>query len=158
MICLTGKTGVSDKVTAFSLGADDFVQKPFDPLELKARVDAKIKKAQRREGTGTWLMAGDLKIDLSGFRVFSPDEREIELTGTEFRLLAHLIRHPEMVFSRNQLLTAVWGDDGAVFDRAVDVHICSLRKKVGPFGLTFKSVPGVGYKIVIGRTASKTAS
>ena len=151
VICLTGKDQVSDKVTAFSLGADDYIQKPFNPIEFKARIDSKLTKNAKKKSSSNTLAVGNLIIDITSHRVYvSVTENEIVLTQTEFKILHHLSLHPGQVFSREHLLSSVWGDDGAVFDRAVDVHVCSLRKKLHNHGVEFKSVPGIGYKLLIG--------
>lgn len=152
VVCLTGKGNVTDKVAAFSLGADDYIQKPFEPVEFKARIDSKLLKQRRTVSVKSKLSLGDLTVDLSSHRVWCEESNaEVTLTQTEFKLLLHLGRHPGNVFSREQLLSSVWGDDGAVFDRAVDVHLCSLRKKVSPYGVQFKAVAGVGYKLILER-------
>ncbi len=148
VICLTGKSAVSDKVTAFSLGADDFIQKPFDPIELKVRVDSKLLKAKKQRKQNENFQCGSLRIDLNSHLVIhESSKKEISLTQTEYKLLGHFARNPGQVFTREQLLSIVWGNEGSVFDRAVDVHICSLRKKLTPYGVGFKSVPGIGYKL-----------
>ncbi len=159
VICLTGKTEITDKVTAFSLGADDYIQKPFDPMEFKARVDAKLAKRVQKNERVQKLSIGDIIIDVSSHRVFGRlDNRDIVLTQTEYKILKYLGRRPGQVYTREQLLVAIWGDEGAVFDRAVDVHICSLRKKLSPYGLSFKSVSGVGYRIEVLRPSLATTS
>jgi DNA-binding response OmpR family regulator len=150
VICLTGKDQVSDKVTAFSLGADDFIQKPFNPIEFKARIDSKLAKNAKKKTLTNTLSVGNLIIDITSHRVYlSTNESEVVLTQTEFKILHHLSLHQGQVFSREHLLSSVWGDDGAVFDRAVDVHVCSLRKKLHNHGVEFKSVPGIGYKLLV---------
>ncbi|MGE3756282.1 MAG: response regulator transcription factor [Pseudobdellovibrionaceae bacterium] len=148
VICLTGKSQVTDKITAFSLGADDYIVKPFDPLELRARIDAKLSKALKLDAKSKVVKIDDIEIDHGSHRVFihGNSAEEIFLTPTEFKLLAHLARRPEQVFSREQLLTAAWGDDSSILVRAVDVHLCSLRKKLGSRSKSLKAVPGVGYK------------
>lgn len=150
VICLTGKGEITDKVTAFSLGADDYIQKPFDPMEFRARVDAKLQKLNRKKHIDQNLVLGDVVVELASHRAYlNSNHQEILLTQTEYKILNYLGRRPGQVFSREQLLESVWGNDGAVFDRAVDVHVCALRKKLTPYGLKFKSVPGVGYKLEV---------
>ena len=78
-----------------------------------------------------------------------PEKREIEITQTEFKLLAHLAKNPERVLSRDQLLVAVWGNDATVLERVIDVHVCLLRKKLGNYSKAIKAVPGFGYKLSI---------
>lgn len=157
VICLTGKDQISDKVTAFSLGADDYVQKPFNPIELKARVESRLIKRTRNLSKN--LELGEVQIDFNSHRVtVDGGLKEVSLTQTEFKILSYMGKHPDQVFSREQLLVSIWGDDGAVFDRAVDVHVCSLRKKLAPYGVQFKSVAGVGYKIGLNARKCQKAS
>ncbi len=161
VICLTGKTAVTDKITAFSLGADDYIIKPFDPLELRARVDAKLNKTSKSKSSGNLLFINKLEISHNTHRVFVHEgskKNEVELTQTEFKILSCLARRPDQAFSRDQLLVAVWGEDARVLDRVVDTHICSLRKKLGPEGSFIKAVPGIGYKIQPSRTNLKRAA
>lgn len=157
VICLTGKNEVTDKVTAFSLGADDYIVKPFHPIELKARVDGRISKRGRRAESESVLKVANLEIDRSTHRAIVRDAggaREVRLTQTEFKLLCVLVTRPDQVYSRDQLLVAAWGEDADVLDRAVDVHLCSLRKKLGGCGSAIEAVPGVGYRFAPTRVSS----
>lgn len=149
VICLTGRSEISDKISAFSLGADDYIQKPFDPLEFKARVDSKFLKSQKADQVKNTITIGDIRLDMLSHRVMTLDNVEISLTQTEFKILSCLCKHPGNVFSREQLLSIVWGDEGAVFDRTVDVRISSLRKKLFRQQIKIKSVIGVGYKVFV---------
>ena len=159
VVCLTGRDQVTDKVTAFTLGADDYIQKPFQPLEFRARIDAKLRKVQKTKASADSLTVGELRLDFSSHRIFSTvSEQEFILTPTEFKILQYLGKHPGNVFSREQLLNAVWGDEGAVFDRSIDVHISSLRKKLKQTNVTFKGVSGVGYKLIILKNPSAQSS
>lgn len=162
VICLTGRSQISDKVTAFSLGVDDYLIKPFDPLELKIRVESKLKKRQAAAEVANVLKGGGIEIDLAGHSVFVQDEssrREVVLTQTEYRLLCTLLRRPGQVFTRDQLLVAAWGADARVLDRAVDVQLCNLRQKLGSHSACIRSVTGVGYKFMASkaRSAAKAA-
>lgn len=155
IICLTGKTEITDKTTAFSLGADDYIVKPFDPIELRVRVDGKLNKSNRQKSKADVTVLGALEINHGLHKASlhtNGAPREIHLTQTEFKLLVCLVRRPEQVFSRDQLLVAAWGESAKVLDRAVDVHVCSLRKKLLNYGGCVKSVPGVGYKFVPEKT------
>ena len=151
VIFLTGRSEITDKVTAFSVGGDDYLTKPFDPLELKARVDAKLKHLERRKVVNDFTKIGNIEIDHSRHRVAVLSDgtrKEIDVTQTEFKLLCCLARRPEQVFSRDQLLVAAWGEDVRVLDRVVDTHICVLRRKLGDCGDYIKAIRGLGYKIV----------
>jgi len=151
IICITGRTQITDKVTAFSLGADDYLQKPFDLLELKARVDAKLAKARRQKDSSRMIRIGNLKMDLNSHQVLILDsqnvETEITLTQTEFKLLTLFSKNPSKVFSREQILVDVWGNGVKVSDRVIDVHLCSLRKKIKAATVRIQPVTGHGYKL-----------
>jgi len=150
VICLTQKNEVTDKVTAFSLGADDYITKPINFIEFRARVDAKLKKSLKRIEKNDSINLNGLEINITAQKaVVTENEINLNLTSTEFKLLICLGKRVDQVFSRLQLLENVWGDDVNVFERAVDVHICSLRKKLGYTSYTVKSVPGVGYKLTL---------
>lgn len=152
ILCLTGRKEITDKITAFSLGADDYLTKPFDPLELRARVDAKLRQLTKQNTDKTVTLIGDIEIDHGRHRVAVLDGSkriEVSITPTEFKLLSCLARRPEQVFTRDQLLVAAWGEDASVLDRVVDTHICLLRKKLGSYSHCIKAVSGIGYKIFV---------
>jgi DNA-binding response OmpR family regulator len=154
VLCLTGRSEITDKITAFSLGADDYITKPFDPLELRARVEAKLQKTKRASDGDPIVQIGDIRIDRARHRVSVQPKgtqnktREVDLTQTEFKLLCCLARRPDQVYSRDQLLVAAWGEDAKVTDRVVDVHLCSLRKKLGKDLHLVQAVAGVGYRLL----------
>ena len=138
VIMLTAKGGDMDKILGLEYGADDYISKPFNILEVKARIKAIIRrslkaKRQKREEPSSMIGSGDLKMDIEGRRVFI-GEKEINLTAKEFDLLELLVRNPNKVYSREALLNYVWGnramDSGDV--RTVDVHVRRLREKIEP--------------------------
>ena len=138
VIMLTAKGGDMDKILGLEYGADDYISKPFNILEVKARIKAIIRrslkaKRQKREEPSSMIGSGDLKMDTEGRRVFI-GEKEINLTAKEFDLLELLVRNPNKVYSREALLNYVWGnramDSGDV--RTVDVHVRRLREKIEP--------------------------
>lgn len=147
IVCLTGKDQISDKVTAYTMGADDYIVKPFDFLEFKAKIDSKLMRINR--GRNLSYTIGGLRVNLSSHQIFTESEEEIPVTQTEFKLFVSLSRESGSVLSRQQLMHAVWGNEESVFDRAVDVHISGLRKKIANHGVSLKAVPGVGYKVVV---------
>lgn len=126
VIMVTAKGEESDKIRGLDSGADDYVAKPFSPAELVARVRAMLRRARPAFSSDALLFA-DIKMDLVAHKVFRSDE-PIHLGPTEFRLLRHFMENPRRVFTREQLLDAVWGHDVYVEPRTVDVHIRRLRK------------------------------
>ena len=155
IIMLTAKGGDMDKILGLEYGADDYISKPFNILEVKARIKAIIRRSsksrrqKKEEKSDGMIGSGDLKMDTEGRRVFIGD-REINLTAKEFDLLELLVRNPNKVYSRESLLTYVWGnramENGDV--RTVDVHVRRLREKIEPSPSDPKYVHtkwGVGY-------------
>ncbi|HEV8145383.1 MAG TPA: response regulator transcription factor [Bryobacteraceae bacterium] len=143
VIFLTARASETDRIVGLELGANDYIVKPFFVRELIAR----IKIHFRGQPSPTkMLKAGDLQLDRARCRVHL-GAKEITLTATEFRLLEFLMCRPGVVFSREQLLDAVWGHNRAVTDRAVDVYILRLRQKIEPDENTsfIRSVRGFGY-------------
>jgi DNA-binding response OmpR family regulator len=149
VVFLTGKSELTDKVLGFSLGADDYVVKPFEPLELRARIDAKLNLLQARRLGRESLRRGPFRIDLPSQRAYLNDgsaERELGLTPLEFKLLIYLARNEERVISREQLLESVWGGATHVLDRVIDRHVSTLRQKLGSGARCIETVPGSGYR------------
>jgi two-component system phosphate regulon response regulator PhoB len=126
IIMLTARGEEADRVRGLEGGADDYLTKPFSPRELVARVRAVLRRA-RPEPIDEKLAFGDISMDLAAHRV-TRGGRHVHLGPTEFRLLRYLLEHPGRVFSREQLLDAVWGSDVYVEPRTVDVHIRRLRR------------------------------
>lgn len=152
VIILSGKSETVNKVMAFSIGAEDFIAKPFDPLELKARVAAKLRKSEKQQGLSEMLRAGDLKIDVLKQKVWiqsgAGEGEAVDLTTLEFKLLLNFARAPERVFSRDFLLNEVWGMNVSVTDRTVDTHIGHLRKKLAHSRTKIETVIGAGYRFL----------
>ena len=145
LIMLTAKATESDRVVGLELGADYYVTKPFSPRELAARVRALLRRISAQQEAPTVIRHGDLVIDTDR-REVSLGERGITLTATEFRLLHFLACHPGRVFSRSELIDGGMSRDVEVLDRTIDVHITSLRKKLGKRGTWVETVRGFGYK------------
>ncbi len=148
IIMLTAKASEADRVVGLELGADDYVVKPFSPRELVARVRAVLRRMEGEAGTGERMILGQLEIDLRSREVFV-NEEPIELTPTEFDLLAYLARHPGQVFTRLQLLREVQGYTYDAFARTIDTHVKNLRHKIEQDPKDPKyilTVHGVGYR------------
>jgi DNA-binding response OmpR family regulator len=151
VIILSGKSETVNKVMAFSIGAEDFIGKPFDPLELKARVGAKLRKFEKQQQLSEVLKAGDLKIDVLKQKVWilnGAESEAVDLTTLEFKLLLHFVRAPERVFTREFLLNEVWGMNVSVTDRTVDTHVGHLRKKLAHSRSKIETVIGSGYRFL----------
>ena len=147
ILMLTAKGEESDAVIGLAQGADDYVRKPFGMKELVARVATRLRAAElRNAGDGQKvLLFGDLVIDSIKHEVTIGGD-PIKLTVTEFKLLRHLVQHKGRAFTRNELLNAVIGQDAVVIDRNVDVHVATLRKKLGRHGENIVTIRGLGYK------------
>ena len=147
---LSGQSDFASKATAFSLGADDFIVKPFDPKELKLRVESKLRKTSVSTDSGDLIKLGDLRCHLNEQRIYRQGNSEpIDLTSLEFRIFRLLAKTPNKIFSRAEILDRIWGDSFSVTERAVDVHISHLRKKLDSTGVTIESVIGSGYRILV---------
>ncbi len=145
---LSGKTAIDDRVLGFSVGAEDYMVKPFAPAELRARVQAKLKRVSQKKQDKMTYRKNDLTFDVSFHRVsFRMDgaDRPLDVTPIEFRLLLHLAQNEEQVFSRDQLMTLIWGENVHRVDRVIDVHLSKIRKKLQGTGYTIQCVPKVGY-------------
>jgi two-component system alkaline phosphatase synthesis response regulator PhoP len=148
VIMLTARVSEADRLIGLELGADDYIVKPFSPRELVARVRAVLRRTRGGVHTPGLIRAGELEIDLPGHRVTRAGQA-IELTRSEFDLLAVLAQHPGQTFTRMQLLDRLYGVAYEGYDRSIDTHIKNLRRKVEPdpgapsYILT---VYGVGYK------------
>lgn len=147
IVMLTARGDEGDKIRGLNSGADDYVAKPFSVSELMARVRAALRRT-RVQGGSDQLVYDDLVMDLGRHRV-SRNGRDIHLGPTEFRLLRYLLEHPTRVFSREQLLNAVWGLDVYIEPRTVDVHVRRLRKAVndGDEADPIRTVRSVGYAL-----------
>lgn len=147
ILFLSGRGAEVDRLSAFKFGADDYVQKPFSPLELKARVQAHLRGLKSEQTTQT-LFFPPLTIDIEKRKAFLTEgdqQKPIRLTNIEFKLLAALAARPEVVKTRQTLLDEVWGHTVTVTERSVDVHIYNLRRKLGSMAGMIEANHGNGY-------------
>ncbi len=147
IVMLTAKGEESDAVIGLSQGADDYVRKPFGMKELVARIATRLRAAEMRAPGEAQKVArfGELIIDSVKHEVMLAGQL-IKLTVTEFKLLRHLVVNRGRAFTRNELLNGVLGQDAFIIDRNVDVHVATLRKKLGEYGAHILTIRGLGYK------------
>ncbi|WP_108822440.1 response regulator transcription factor [Dysgonomonas sp. Marseille-P4361] len=146
IIFLTAKDTENDMLTAFSIGGDDYISKPFSIKEVIARVKSVLKRAmlEEKRDNQELLQIENLIINFETKNV-TIDNEIIDLTKTEFNILILLAQNPNRVFSRTEILEKAWKDDGIVLERTVDVHIARLRKKIGSYGDYIVNRTGYGY-------------
>lgn len=145
VIMVTAKTTELDTVKALDLGADDYIAKPFGVMELVSRVKARLRRTQK-EAVGTFLHVGEIALDDEKHLV-NAENQIIELTFKEYELLKYLLLNCNIVLSREKIMNAIWGYDFDAENRTVDVHIQTLRKKLGVHGNQIKTVRNVGYRM-----------
>jgi two-component system, OmpR family, phosphate regulon response regulator PhoB len=145
ILMLTARGDEADKVSGLDAGADDYITKPFSTQELMARIRAVLRRRAPDKAEDT-VALGELALDAAAHRV-SWKGRPLRLGPTEFKLLHFLMKHPERVHSRQQLLDRVWGDHVFIEERTVDVHVKRLRESLGAGGALVETVRGAGYRI-----------
>jgi DNA-binding response OmpR family regulator len=150
VLMLTARSQTVDKVVGLKLGADDYLTKPFEMIELLARIEALLRRGPQTRATPGVTVFDDVHIDFRAAEV-SRDGRPVELSALEFKLLRYLVEHPREVLSRDRLLDEVWGYESNVQSRTVDVHIAQLRQKIEanpskPARIV--TVHGLGYKFL----------
>ncbi|MGE4240403.1 phosphate regulon transcriptional regulator PhoB [Ramlibacter sp.] len=145
ILMLTARGDEPDKVAGLDAGADDYITKPFSTQELLARIRAVLRR-RAPVAVDETLSVGELKLDAATHRV-TWRAQAVKLGPTEFKLLAHLMRNPERVHSRSQLLDKVWGDHVYIEERTVDVHVKRLRESLGAAGAMIETVRGAGYRL-----------
>jgi two-component system phosphate regulon response regulator PhoB len=144
ILMLTARSEETDQVVGFSTGADDYVTKPFNTKVLLQRVKALLRRAETRNESGDVIEVFNIRIDRVRHQA-TVDGQAVELTPTEFRLLECLLRQPGRAFTRHQLMDAAIGEGSIVLERTIDVHVKTLRKKLG-LGELIETVRGVGYR------------
>ena len=147
VIMATAKGMEYDKVQSLDNGADDYLVKPFGMMEMISRVKAVLRRCVPRQPVNT-LQAGGLRLDLDARTVWADGER-VQLTYKEFELLRTFLSHPGMAFTRDQLFSDIWGMDYCGETRTVDMHIRTLRQKLGPYGRMIETVRNVGYRLEV---------
>ena len=148
IVVLTARGDEADRIVGLELGADDYVAKPFSPRELVARIRAVLRRTRSTHRPDEMLRIADVEVDVAKMRV-TRDGHVVDLTPTEFELLATLVREPGRVFTRSQLLDAIHGVAIETYERAIDAHVKNLRKKLEPDPRTPRyvlTVHGVGYR------------
>jgi two-component system, OmpR family, alkaline phosphatase synthesis response regulator PhoP len=147
ILLLTARGQIVDKVAGLKLGADDYVTKPFDTLELMARIEALLRRAPTRIGQGI-LHFGSIRVDVRGTQV-TREGKPVYLSAREFQLLRYFVEHNGITLSRDDILREVWGYEVGTFTRTVDVHVAGLRQKLEKAPKKPEliiTVPGIGYK------------
>jgi two-component system alkaline phosphatase synthesis response regulator PhoP len=147
ILLLTARGQIVDKVAGLKLGADDYVTKPFDTLELMARIEALLRRAPTRTGQGI-LHFGSIHVDIRGTQV-TREGKPVYLSAREFQLLRYFTEHKGITLSRDEILREVWGYEVGTFTRTVDVHVAGLRQKLEKAPKKPEmiiTVPGIGYK------------
>ena len=145
ILLLSAKTEDADKIAGLAIGADDYIVKPFSPREVVSRIKAVLRRTSKPDVSET-LVCGNVALNIKGHSV-TVDGKPVELTLKEFELLKLLMQNPGVVLNRDTLLGSIWGYDFDGETRTVDVHIRTLRCKLGEKGDIIETVRGVGYKI-----------
>lgn len=148
---ISSKTALANKAMAFTYGADDFISKPFDPLELKMRVDAKIRKLGEQQNQQDNFEIEDLVVNVAEQRLYlenASESSQISFTSLEFRIFTFLSKNRDKIISRDEIINHIWGGRVHVTDRTVDAHIAHIRKKIAPSRVKIETVFGSGYKLI----------
>lgn len=152
IIFLTAKADEIDEILGLEFGADDYITKPFSPRKIVSRIKAVFRRVEMRkeltDDKKNIIKIAGIEINRLNYTV-TIDNQEVRFLHKEFELLYFLMNRPGMVFSRNNLLYHVWGEDAYFVDRTVDVHVTKIRKKLGPYGDCIETIRGVGYKFSI---------
>jgi two-component system, OmpR family, phosphate regulon response regulator PhoB len=155
ILMLTARGDEPDKVAGLEAGADDYITKPFSTQELMARIRAVLRR-RAPEQVSDAVAIGELALDAATHRV-SWRGQALKIGPTEFKLLHYLMKHPERVHGRSQLLDKVWGDHVFIEERTVDVHVKRLREALGAAGAMIETVRGAGYRLTLHSDTSRSA-
>lgn len=160
---LTGKGETEDRVRGFSLGAEDYLVKPIDPLVFKARIESKLKNLKAQDQASNHFYLGPFSVDIASqtIHVQLPGKEDLErlsLTSNQFKILFYLLKHEDETVTRSELLNEAWGKGVHVTNRTIDTHVYSIRQKLGELSSVLQSVHGEGYKLSLRRFNSQRAS
>ncbi len=144
VVMLTARAQMADKIAGLELGADDYLTKPFSPRELMLRISAVLRRTKKVTSVAE-TRVGNFKLDRKNMMLFVKDQA-VDLTLTEFKLLAELMETPGEIYSRSDLLSAVWGYTDDTQSRTLDTHIKRLREKLGEYGNHISTARGLGYR------------
>lgn len=148
---ISSKNALANKAMAFTYGADDFISKPFDPLEVKMRIDAKIRKLSDQQSTNENFNVEDLMVNVAEQRLYletQDESAQINFTSLEFRIFVFLSKNRDKVITRDEIINHIWGGRVHITDRTVDAHIAHIRKKISPSKVKIETVFGSGYKLI----------
>jgi len=145
IIFLTAMDREFDEVRGLEVGGDDYIKKPFSPKMLIARINAILRRVDQINSKGTSISFGDLEINTLTY-IAKLEDNELHLPRKEFELLAYFMNQPNIIFTREELLSRIWEEDVFVIDRTIDVHINRIRSKLGIYKNWIETVKGVGYR------------
>lgn len=161
ILFLTSRGDTEDKVRGFSMGAEDYIVKPFNPLELQARVSARLRKLESAQTHADQFNIGPFHIRSGSQKIslITPEgDLKLELTGNQFKILFYLIRKMDHVVAREELLKDIWGSDVNVSARTIDTHIYAIRRELGNWSKLITSVPGKGFRLSLKQALEKKPS
>lgn len=149
IVFISANSSVESRITGFMIGGDDYVSRPFNFVELRARIEAKLRRASKKDNIV--LEAAGIYADLRSQKAHAVElgkPIEFDLTPIEFKILNLFLNEPNKAFGRDEILNKVWGRNIFVYPRSVDAHVSKLKKKLGSKGTSIQSVHGIGYKLV----------
>jgi DNA-binding response OmpR family regulator len=157
---LTCRNEITSKVTAFSLGAEDYLTKPIHPLELKARLEMRLQKNYSKVSQKNVITKKDLTLNVSMMKAYitvNDIKSPLDLTSKEFKILLFLIQNEGQTYTRTQLVKHIWGESIHVLDRTIDSHVCGLRRKLKHLASYIECIPNVGYRFFVSYEPTKSS-